>query len=155
MTGAIFCETRPAIIIRSDWRGEPRKTSAPKRATSKREAAKHIISMAQQASPKDMGQMELRRAQFTRRSSWAKRMPSFLRKLVASSGVSSVTPFASCTAIGESPVRNTIFARCARNCKRTKLAAMCRLSLRKRGGDADDARALAGEIKETLVVGRE
>src|SRR5437773_9763183 len=65
MTGAIFCERRPATIIRSAWRGEGRKTSAPKRATSKRAAAMDIISMAQQARPKPSGQMELLRAQFT------------------------------------------------------------------------------------------
>src|SRR5580658_4634612 len=69
MTGAIFTETRPAIIIRSDWRGEPRKTSAPKRAMSKREAIIDIISMAQQAKPKLMGQMEFLRAQLMALSS--------------------------------------------------------------------------------------
>src|ERR1035441_8996127 len=65
MTGAIFWETRPAMIMRSLWRGEPRKTSAPKRAISNREALIDIISMAQQASPKVMGQMEFLRAQLT------------------------------------------------------------------------------------------
>ena len=69
MTGAIFCERRPATIMRSAWRGEGRKTSAPKRATSKRDAAMDIISMAQQARPKPSGQMELLRAQFTALSS--------------------------------------------------------------------------------------
>ena len=34
MTGAILLETRPAMIMRSDWRGEPRITSAPKREMS-------------------------------------------------------------------------------------------------------------------------
>mgnify|MGYP006997611474 CR=1 FL=1 len=34
IAGAIFRESRPATIIRSDWRGEPRNTSAPKRAMS-------------------------------------------------------------------------------------------------------------------------
>src|SRR5487761_576960 len=104
ITGAIFCETRPAIIIKSDCRGEPRKTSAPNRATSNRDAAKAIISIAQQASPNDIGQIELRRAQLTSLTSCANKIPSFFRKFVASSGVSSVTPFASCTAIRESPV---------------------------------------------------
>jgi hypothetical protein len=33
-TGAIFRDSRPAMIMRSDWRGEPRKTSAPNRAMS-------------------------------------------------------------------------------------------------------------------------
>ena len=65
ITGAIFCETRPAMIIRSDWRGDPRKTSAPNRAISNREAPSDIISMAQQASPNDMGQMEFLRAQLS------------------------------------------------------------------------------------------
>ena len=76
MTGAIFCETRPAMIIRSLWRGEPRKTSAPKRAISKREALIDIISMAQQASPKVMGQMEFLRAQLTAASSVVMTIPS-------------------------------------------------------------------------------
>src|SRR5580658_4512965 len=63
ITGAILFETRPAIIIRSDCRGEPRNTSAPKRAMSKRDALMDIISMAQQARPNDMGQIEFLRAQ--------------------------------------------------------------------------------------------
>jgi hypothetical protein len=53
------------MIIRSLCRGEPRNTSAPKRAISKREALIDIISMAQQARPKVMGQMEFLRAQLT------------------------------------------------------------------------------------------
>ena len=65
ITGAIFCETRPAMIIKSDWRGEGRNTSAPKRAISKRDAPMAIISMAQQANPNVMGQMELLRIQLT------------------------------------------------------------------------------------------
>src|ERR1051326_7378509 len=64
ITGAILFDTRPAIIIRSDCRGDPRKTSAPNRAISKRDALIDIISMAQQASPKVIGQMEFLRAQF-------------------------------------------------------------------------------------------
>src|SRR5215469_4298821 len=63
ITGAILLETRPAMIIKSDCRGEPRNTSAPKRAMSNREALIDIISMAQQARPKDIGQMEFLRAQ--------------------------------------------------------------------------------------------
>src|SRR5439155_2112344 len=78
MTGAIFCETRPAIIIRSAWRGEPRNTSAPKRAMSKRDADMDIISMAQQARPKLMGQRDDLRAQFTDWSSLVKIRPSTL-----------------------------------------------------------------------------
>src|SRR5580704_6789127 len=103
MTGAIFCERRPATIIRSAWRGEGRKTSAPKRATSKREAAMDIISMAQQASPNPSGQREFLRAQLTALSSWVKRMPSSARTLVRSSGLSSVTLRAPFTLIGLFP----------------------------------------------------
>ena len=51
------------MIIRSLWRGEPRKTSAPKREISKREALIDIISMAQQARPNAIGQMEFLRPQ--------------------------------------------------------------------------------------------
>src|SRR6476619_4117178 len=63
-TGAIFFVTVPATIIKSDWRGEARKTSAPKRAMSKRDADAAIISMAQHARPKPIGQSEFWRAQF-------------------------------------------------------------------------------------------
>src|SRR5216684_2554636 len=90
MTGAIFCERRPATIIRSAWRGEGRKTSEPNRATSKRAADMDIISMAQQASPKLSGQMELLRAQFTALSRVVKMMPSSSRRLPKSSGLVSV-----------------------------------------------------------------
>src|SRR5579871_4568966 len=76
MTGAILLETRPAMMIRSDWRGEPRKTSAPKRAISNREALIDIISIAQHAKPKDMGQIEFLRAQFTALSKVVKTNPS-------------------------------------------------------------------------------
>src|ERR1700752_633549 len=72
--------------MRSAWRGEGRKTSAPNRATSKRDAAMDIISMAQQASLKPSGQMELLRAQFTALSSWVKMMPSSCSSLPKSSG---------------------------------------------------------------------
>src|SRR5215475_8490931 len=91
MTGAIFCESRPATIMRSAWRGDGRKTSAPKRATSKRAAAMDIISMAQQARPNPRGQMELLRAQFTALSSVVKIMPSSSSSLPKSSGRVSVT----------------------------------------------------------------
>src|SRR5262245_50213912 len=64
-SGAILRERRPATIIRSDWRGLPRNTSAPKRAMSYREQLIDIISMAQQASPKVTGQMDERRAHWT------------------------------------------------------------------------------------------
>src|SRR3984885_16229251 len=69
MTGAILFETRPAMIIRSLCRGDPRKTSAPKREISKRDALIDIISMAQQASPNAIGQMEFLRPQLITLSS--------------------------------------------------------------------------------------
>src|SRR3954451_14285292 len=67
-TGAIFLVTVPATIIRSDCRGEARNTSAPKRAMSNRDAEDGIISMAQQARPNPIGQIEDSRAQFSTRS---------------------------------------------------------------------------------------
>src|SRR5208283_270778 len=76
MTGAILLETRPAIIIRSLWRGEGRNTSAPKRAMSNRDAPIDIISMAQQARPNVIGQMEPLRIQFTAESSVVSTTPS-------------------------------------------------------------------------------
>src|SRR3954451_12771382 len=65
ITGAILFDTRPAMIIRSDCRGDARKTSAPKRAMSYREALIDIISIAQQARPKVHGQIADFRAQLT------------------------------------------------------------------------------------------
>src|SRR5580658_4013871 len=53
-----------------------------------------IISIAQQARPKDIGQIELRRAQFTTLSSDASKIPSSFRKFASCPGASSVTPFA-------------------------------------------------------------
>src|ERR1041384_2973734 len=76
ITGAILLETRPAMIIRSDWRGDPRNTSAPKRAISNRDALIDIISMAQQASPKLIGQIEFLRAQLTALSRLVRTIPS-------------------------------------------------------------------------------
>src|SRR5258706_16257765 len=76
MIGAIFCETRPAIIIRSDCRGDPRNTSAPKREMSKRDALMDIISIAQQANPKVIGQIEDLRAQLMAMSRVVKTTPS-------------------------------------------------------------------------------
>ena len=57
------------MIIRSLCRGEPRKTSAPKREISKREALIDIISIAQQARPNAIGQMEFLRPQLITLSS--------------------------------------------------------------------------------------
>src|SRR5450755_3421277 len=62
-TGAILRVTVPATIMRSLCRGLGRKTSAPKRAISKREVLAAIISMAQQAKPNVSGQMDDSRAQ--------------------------------------------------------------------------------------------
>src|SRR6185312_2911501 len=76
ITGAIFCDTRPAMIIRSDCRGEGRNTSAPKRAISNRAADMDIISIAQQARPKVIGQMEFLRTQLTALSSEVITTPS-------------------------------------------------------------------------------
>src|SRR5262249_5572211 len=76
ITGAILFDTRPAIIIRSDCRGDGRNTSAPKRAISKREAPIDIISMAQQAKPNVIGQMEFLRIQLTAVSSVLRITPS-------------------------------------------------------------------------------
>src|SRR3990172_5711532 len=90
MMGAIFCETRPAMIIRSAWRGEGRKTSAPKRATSKRDAPMDIISMAQQAKPNDIGHREDLRAQLMAWSSEAVMMPSQPGPFDAISGTAEV-----------------------------------------------------------------
>src|SRR5262245_12544099 len=67
--------TRPATIIRSAWRGEPRNTSAPKRDTSKRGPAIAIISIAQHARPKPSGQIAFARAQFTTLETVVNRMP--------------------------------------------------------------------------------
>src|SRR5919197_3035260 len=63
--GAIFRESRPATIIKSDWRGLPRNTSAPKRAMSYREQLIAIISIAQHARPNVTGQIDDRRAHCT------------------------------------------------------------------------------------------
>src|SRR5579863_495632 len=76
MTGAILFETRPAMIIRSDCLGDGRNTSAPKRAMSKRDAPMDIISMAQQARPNVMGQMEFLRIQLTALSRVVSTRPS-------------------------------------------------------------------------------
>jgi hypothetical protein len=53
----------PATIIKSAWRGDGLKTSAPKRAISNREVVEAIISMAQHAKPNVSGQIALLRAQ--------------------------------------------------------------------------------------------
>src|SRR5271170_5226438 len=57
------------MIIRSLWRGDPRNTSAPKREISKRDALIDIISIAQQAKPNAIGQIEFFRPQLITLSS--------------------------------------------------------------------------------------
>src|SRR5580765_3966623 len=69
-TGINLIVTRPATIIRSLCRGLKRIASAPKRARSKREEAVAINSIPQHAVAKGIGQIELRRAQFTTFLSW-------------------------------------------------------------------------------------
>src|SRR5215212_9987034 len=64
-TGPILRVTVPAIMIRSLCRGLGRKTPAPKRSISNLPAPVAIISMAQQASPKVIGQRADLRAQLT------------------------------------------------------------------------------------------
>src|SRR6266567_2242606 len=76
MTGAILFETRPAMIIKSDCRGEGRKTSAPKRAISKRDAPMDIISIAQHAKPNVIGQIEFLRIQLITLSTVVSTTPS-------------------------------------------------------------------------------
>src|SRR5512135_2356043 len=68
MGPAIFRLTVPATIIRSACRGLGRKTSAPKRAMSKRDVVEAIISMAQHARPKVSGHSADLRAQLKTRS---------------------------------------------------------------------------------------
>src|SRR5213083_2276055 len=58
MIGAILRVTVPATIIRSDWRGDARKTPAPKRSMSYRDDTVPIISIAQHASPNVIGQSD-------------------------------------------------------------------------------------------------
>src|SRR5437667_1462614 len=65
ITGAILRATVPAMIMRSACRGEARKTPAPKRSMSYRDATVAIISMAQQARPNVIGHKADFRDQFT------------------------------------------------------------------------------------------
>src|SRR3990172_5960044 len=69
MRGAIFSVTVRATIITSDCRGEGRKTPAPNRSMSNRDAPVAIISMAQQARPNVIGQGLDLRAQLKSQSS--------------------------------------------------------------------------------------
>src|SRR5687768_7175987 len=61
--GAIFSTAVPATIMRSDWRGVPRNTSAPNRERSWREPMPGITSIAQEARPDGKGQIEDGRGQ--------------------------------------------------------------------------------------------
>lgn len=69
--GSIFLVMVPATIITSDCRGEGRNTSAPNRDISNLDPPVLIISMAQQASPKVIGQSELARQRLSSLSSCA------------------------------------------------------------------------------------
>ena len=62
--------TRPAQMNRSACRGENAMRSIPKRARSYFDAAVAIISIAQHAVPNGIGHIELRRDQFTTKSSF-------------------------------------------------------------------------------------
>src|ERR1044071_10454246 len=75
MTGPIFNVGVPATIIKSDWRGLGRNTPAPKRSISNRDAPVAIISIAQQASPKVIGQSADLRAQLKTKSTVVVIMP--------------------------------------------------------------------------------
>lgn len=66
---AILSVRVPAIIIRSDWRGMARG-AAPKRSMSARGPPAYIISIAQQARPKSMYQVEDLRVQFSSSSTF-------------------------------------------------------------------------------------
>src|SRR5438034_11483690 len=68
MIGAIFKVGVPDTIIRSDWRGLGRKTPAPNRSISKRDAPVAIISIAQHARPNVIGQSADLRAQLNTKS---------------------------------------------------------------------------------------
>src|SRR3954467_5625334 len=70
-TGPILSVTVPATIIRSDWRGLGRNTSAPKRALSAREVLEAIISIAQHASPNVNGHRAVFRAQLKTSATYA------------------------------------------------------------------------------------
>src|SRR5438128_4388704 len=75
MIGAIFSVGVPATIIKSDWRVLGRKTPAPKRSISNRDAPVAIISMAQQASPNVIGHSADLRAQLNTKSTVVVMMP--------------------------------------------------------------------------------
>src|SRR3990167_3008688 len=69
-------ETVPATMSRSDWRGEKRITSAPKRERSYQLDTTLMNSMAQQAVPNGSGQSEFLRHQFSAAVSFVVTKPS-------------------------------------------------------------------------------
>jgi hypothetical protein len=71
---AILKVTVPATIITSDWRGDG-LGNIPNRSRSYPEAKVDIISIAQQAIPKPMGQREDNLAQLMTSSAFAMIMP--------------------------------------------------------------------------------
>jgi hypothetical protein len=76
MIGASLKGTRPAQIRTSACRGEKLMRSMPNRARSKSLAAVAMNSIAQHAVPNGIGQSELARLQFTRKSSRVATQPS-------------------------------------------------------------------------------
>src|SRR5215467_14073164 len=75
ITGAILSVGVPATIIRSDCRGLGRNTPAPNLSMSKRDAPVAIISIAQHARPKVIGQSADFRAQLKTKSTVVVMMP--------------------------------------------------------------------------------
>src|SRR5438132_9745126 len=73
--------------MRSAWRGVARKAPAPKRSRSNRDAPTAIISMAQQARPKVIGQMEFFRAQLMAKSRLVTIRPSSKRFSIQDMGI--------------------------------------------------------------------
>src|SRR5512146_102804 len=73
--GATFLKTVPEMIRRSDCLGDPLRTSAPKRARSKREVNAAASSTKQQDRPKNMGQRLYRLDQLIRKSVVLRRKP--------------------------------------------------------------------------------
>src|SRR5438309_245812 len=76
---AILNVTVPATIIRSACRGVARNAPQPNRSRSKRDEPTAIISIAQQARPKVMGQMEFLRPQLMKKSRLVTISPSSKR----------------------------------------------------------------------------
>src|SRR6266851_4295584 len=91
MIGAIFSVGVPDTIIRSDCRGLGRKTPAPKRSMSKRDAPVAIISIAQHARPNVIGQSADLRAQLKTKSTVVETIP--LEDSMISSLSFAIVPF--------------------------------------------------------------